>query len=71
MTGIPGTPPTASSCEMMAALQTRCERIGQERVETWAIRYLRSWPMAAILTVYYITLADGITHAAATRWELP
>ena len=25
----------------------------------------------SILTVYYITLADGITHAAATRWELP
>jgi hypothetical protein len=24
----------------------------------------------SILTVYYITLADGVTHAACTRWEL-
>ena len=25
----------------------------------------------SILTVYYVTLEDGITHAVATRWELP
>jgi hypothetical protein len=24
----------------------------------------------SILTVYYITLEDGVTHAAATRWSL-
>ena len=27
-------------------------------------------PDGSILTVYYITLADGVTHSAATRWEL-
>jgi hypothetical protein len=24
----------------------------------------------SILSVYYITLADGVTHAACTRWDL-
>jgi hypothetical protein len=24
----------------------------------------------SILTVYYITLADGVTHSAATRWRV-
>ena len=27
-------------------------------------------PDGSILTVYYITLADGVTHSAATRWEV-
>ena len=27
-------------------------------------------PDGSILTIYYITLADGVTHSAATRWEL-
>jgi photosystem II stability/assembly factor-like uncharacterized protein len=27
-------------------------------------------PDGGILTVYYITLSDGVTHAAATRWEV-
>ena len=34
--------------------------------------YARSTELSdgSILTVYYITLADGVTHAACTRWEL-
>ena len=24
----------------------------------------------SILTTYYITLADGVTHSVATRWEV-
>ena len=24
----------------------------------------------SILTAYYITLADGVTHSVATRWEV-
>jgi hypothetical protein len=36
------------------------------------VGYARSTELAdgSILTVYYITLADGVTHAACTRWEL-
>ena len=36
------------------------------------VGYARSTELAdgSILTVYYITPADGVTHAACTRWEL-
>ena len=36
------------------------------------VGYAQSTELAdgSILTVYYITLADGVTHIACTRWEL-
>ena len=57
-----GNPPLRRPCG-------RPRAAGAAAPAIWATRGVAQLPDGTLVTVYYITLGDGVTHIAATRWS--